>query len=304
LASTVANGKGNEWAVAAALSSLLEVPIRDDSSAKVAKTSFESLPPDLQTRFVSAARSAAEYLVQQEKSKLLSSPARQIRLSLDAAGREGDVRDVLVTAGDVLFGVSCKTNHEAFKHPRLSATIDWLTGWSLAPYGFSESYHAVADPIFDELARIRDDSGATFKFAQLNNLHEDFYAPLLEALILELSAVFQDTSLGIKPVQNLVGYVVGRQDFYKVITRPNEVSVHSFNFAGTLAGPKTHLPSTFIGIDTAEGSKHSFNVRFDRGYVFNFRIHNASSRVEPSFKFDVQAVGLPSSEIRQSHLSF
>ena len=33
----------------------------------------------------------------------------------------------------------------------------------------------------------------------------------------------------------------------------------------------------------------------DEGWTISMRIHNASSRIEPSLKFDVQLVSLPSS---------
>lgn len=31
----------------------------------------------------------------------------------------------------------------------------------------------------------------------------------------------------------------------------------------------------------------------DKGWAISFRIHNASSRIEPSLKFDIQLVGIP-----------
>ena len=35
----------------------------------------------------------------------------------------------------------------------------------------------------------------------------------------------------------------------------------------------------------------------DEGWQFSFRIHNASTKVEPSLKFDVQIVGMPTTII-------
>ena len=32
---------------------------------------------------------------------------------------------------------------------------------------------------------------------------------------------------------------------------------------------------------------------FDNGWQFSFRIHNASTFVEPSLKFDIQLIGIP-----------
>jgi hypothetical protein len=38
---------------------------------------------------------------------------------------------------------------------------------------------------------------------------------------------------------------------------------------------------------------------FDKGWQISFRIHNASTMVEPSLKFDINIVGLPSNLSRQ-----
>ena len=35
----------------------------------------------------------------------------------------------------------------------------------------------------------------------------------------------------------------------------------------------------------------------DGGWQFNFRIHNASTKVETSLKFDIQIVGMPATII-------
>ena len=35
----------------------------------------------------------------------------------------------------------------------------------------------------------------------------------------------------------------------------------------------------------------------DEGWQFTFRIHNASTLVEPSLKFDIQIVGMPTAII-------
>jgi len=48
-----------------------------------------------------------------------------------------------------------------------------------------------------------------------------------------------------------------------------------------------------------EKSLNSKTVTFNRGYSINFRIHSASSKVESSLKFDVNAIGLPVNEIYQ-----
>ena len=64
------------------------------------------------------------------------------------------------------------------------------------------------------------------------------------------------------------------------------------------------MPKFVIAIDEYDGGLYSKTVRLERGMTFNFRIHLASKSVEPSLKFDVQAVSLPASEIYTNHINF
>ena len=300
-ASSTANGKGNEWALASALAELLVVPLRSDNSAKKAEESFNSIDHDLRGRFETAARLSALHLIERENMLLTRRPPRQVSLQADRAGEHGDVRDVVVSAGIDLFGISCKSNHAAYKHPRISKHLDWAKVWGLSELGCSTEYFRAVAPVFDELARIKEESSGTKLFSEIPNLHEEYYVPCLDAFQTELLRLF-DTQENLP--EKLTRYLVGFQDFYKVITRKSHVEIQEFNFAGSLSGKKSIFPSKLIAIDTEEGGQWSFNVRFDRGYVFNFRLHSASSRVEPSFKFDIQAISLPASEIYTHQISF
>ena len=53
------------------------------------------------------------------------------------------------------------------------------------------------------------------------------------------------------------------------------------------------LPSRIIAFDFKENSKTTLELYLDRGWQFSFRIHNASTYVEPSLKFDINLVGMP-----------
>lgn len=56
---------------------------------------------------------------------------------------------------------------------------------------------------------------------------------------------------------------------------------------------KIPLPSELIFIDFKQGSKTTILLCFDNGWQFSFRLHNAKDKIEPSLKFDVQLVGMP-----------
>jgi hypothetical protein len=57
--------------------------------------------------------------------------------------------------------------------------------------------------------------------------------------------------------------------------------------------PKLKLPSRLIEVVYQENSKTTLLVTLNEGWQISFRIHNASSRIEPSLKFDINLVSAP-----------
>jgi HaeIII restriction endonuclease len=106
--------------------------------------------------------------------------------------------------------------------------------------------------------------------------------------------------------QKLIEYLIGNQDFYKVIKRNNKVEIQAYNLHGTLnlpyetkkpkaKVPRLKLPNRLIEIVYQENSKITLLVTLNEGWQISFRIHNASSRIEPSLKFDINLVSAPHS---------
>jgi len=104
--------------------------------------------------------------------------------------------------------------------------------------------------------------------------------------------------------ENLVQYLIGNQDFYKVIKGKKKVEIQAYNLRGTLnlpfekvkpkaKIPKLKLPTRLIEIVYQENSTTTLLVSLNEGWQISFRIHNASSRVEPSLKFDINLVSAP-----------
>ena len=56
---------------------------------------------------------------------------------------------------------------------------------------------------------------------------------------------------------------------------------------------KLKLPSRLIEISFKPNSKTTLLAYFDEGWQISFRIHNASSKVESSLKFDINLVSSP-----------
>ena len=63
--------------------------------------------------------------------------------------------------------------------------------------------------------------------------------------------------------------------------------------------PLMKHPSNFYEIGFKEGSRNTIIVVCDQGWNVSMRIHNASSKIEPSLKFDVQLIAMPSSILTQ-----
>lgn len=130
------------------------------------------------------------------------------------------------------------------------------------------------------------------------------YWPVLNAFSDELTRIQNSKSIKEELLcKNLISYLIGNNDFYKIIATTNEVVIQGFNFHNSLAIPKSKYPKQIVGIDKKNGGIYSKNLRFSGGYTINFRIHNASSRVEPSLKFAISAISFPPKEIYTQNIT-
>lgn len=228
----------------------------------------------------------------------------KLKIQSDDKGREGDVRDVLIIRQDMEWeiGLSVKHNHFAVKHSRLSKALDFGDKW----YGVncSEQYWSDIKPIFKYLD---DEKQKGSNWSDLPNKEDDVYVPLLNAFKNELKR--QNNSVeGIPKL--MVEYLLGEFDFYKVIGIDNKriTQIQSYNLRGTLNKegnnrkrrielPISKLPTRIVSLEYKPGSKNTLELYLDGGWQFSFRIHNASTKVELSLKFDIQIIGMPTTII-------
>jgi len=286
MASQVKNGKAFEWAVGLAITEQTGFNVIMDEPAKNNKDCFDDREIRVKQRdnYLKNARNAIEHIVAKEK---LTDIEGQIVFLPDAMGKSGDVRDIKIITQEKTIGISCKTNHDAYKHSRLSKKLDFVKKWNLDPDGCSQSYFDAISPIFDELAEIRMNSSRQALWSEQQDVADRFYWPLLNAFEQEIKRI-QSTKIS----ENFIKYLVGNNDFYKVVSRDNGVTIQGFNLQGTLNVARSQFPTKIDYIKDKNSSQYSKTIFFDKGWTFNFRIHNASSKVEASLKFDVQAVSL------------
>lgn len=276
-----------------------------NSSFKIAKGCFENVSSIEQSEYLLSASFAVNFLMDIEprlSNDISKDDILQLEILSDQHGESGDVRDVLAIRllQKWEIGVSAKNNHHAVKHSRLSANIDFGEKW--LGIKTSKEYFDTVKPIFKNLAKIRKESGAKKKWSELGDYHLTIYIPILKAFIKELKNLYKKDS--IKVSSNLVAYLVGNKDFYKVIKSKNNVEIQAYNINGTLnlpfksiepkyKTPQVPLPTKIIDINFKEDSNTTVIITMDNDWILSFRIHNASSRVESSLKFDINLLKSP-----------
>ena len=88
------------------------------------------------------------------------------------------------------------------------------------------------------------------------------------------------------------------------IDRKQLTEFQSFNLRGelnkdgkhnkaTIVIPIAELPDEIIALKFKRNSKNTVELYLNNGWSLSFRIHNASTIVEPSLKFDIQFLGVP-----------
>lgn len=307
LAIQTSNGKAFEYATLASLNSHLastqEVMIQPTAALETAQQFYNNANRPLVANMDSAANAAIRVLLRMEPE--LENPDGNTPLYLsiqeDAAGRAGDVRDVLTvrTQNGWELGISCKHNHAAVKHSRLSSSIDFGDMWFGIPC--SQDYFNEINPLFDEL-RIMKQNNQLWR--SVANKEERFYAPLLIAFMNEIRRL--DAANPSTIPTRLLRYLLGRNDFYKIIThdRQRTTQIQAYNLYGTLNRevgavrpqiriPRLTLANRFFDINFKPGSRNTVHIVCDEGWTVSMRIHSARSLVEPSLKFDVTLIGVP-----------
>ena len=305
------NGKAFEYAL---LNEFLErlkvvtsVIVIENEPFKTALKCFVSFDEKEQSHYKLVASFAVNFLLDIEPrlaNGIDENDVLQLEIVADKAGQTGDVRDVLAIRSLQKWeiGISAKNNHRAVKHSRLSNDIDFGQKWLGIPC--SVDYFKEINPVFNNLAKLRTASKATQKWDTLGDYHTSVYVPVLNAFKAELLRLDKENP-GIV-AERLVEYLIGNQDFYKVIKGKNKVEIQAYNLHGTLNLPfenikpkakiqRLKLPNRLIEVVYQDNSQTTLLVTLNEGWQISFRIHNASSRIEPSLKFDINLVSAPHS---------
>jgi HaeIII restriction endonuclease len=307
-AKQVKNGKAFEYALLNAFLERLQektnVSVVENSPFLNAKNCFEKFNEKEQALYNLNSSFAVNFLIDLEpklSNGIDSKDVLQLEIVSDKEGQLGDVRDVLIIRSVQKWeiGISAKNNHRAVKHNRLSKELDFGAKW--IGIKNSKTYFDEIEPIFSELERMKnEEKGSIWK--NVLNKHKRFYMPVLDAFKKELERLNSENP-EILPSQ-LVEYLIGKKDFYKIIKTKKKVEIQAFNIYGSLNLPfkdvkakakvtKLKLPDRLIEIVYKNKSQTTLLIVLNEGWQFSCRIHSAATKVEPSLKFDINIVSAP-----------
>ena len=308
MAKNTINGKAFEYACLISIEETLQAEGRDVTQLQqpaltTAKGSFESLSDEEKSRYLSAARAAARLLFPLEPRLLNGGGVIMLAIAADAIaqGPDGDVRDVLMVrvSDDWEIGISCKHNHEALKHPRITERKNFGQDW--VGYACSEEFIQAMTQVIDPLVRLGENR---IKWRDIENKQDTYYVPILKAYLEEIETLCAEHP---DVPEKLLSYFFGSHDFYKVIMKEatETTVIEGFNMHGTLNRPCGHtrpltrvarlqMPSRLIEARFKENSKTTIILTFDHGWSISMRLHNKDDIAKPtSLAWDVKLIGLP-----------
>ena len=229
-----------------------------------------------------------------------------IILNTDSAGQAGDVRDVIAARMDQGWelGISCKHQHEALKHPRITKNCDFGSDWVDIPCSnnFINTLNEVLKPL-----------DGSKNWTDFPDKQSRFYVPILNAFEEELRRLCSEPGVP----ERLLKYFFGSHDFYKIIAmdRERQTKIYGFNINGTLSKadgkrkpihkiPQLKMPTRLIEVSRKPQSRTTLLLVFDAGWTISMRLHNKDKIAKPtSLAWDVNLAGLPS-DVYQQQISW
>lgn len=299
------NGRAFEYACLKALENLIgehqQVRVNTNEGYEAANVAWDTLSPEEKEVYELSATAGIKNILELEPIVFEDDDSEvELKIQIDTNGIAGDVRDVLIIRNEINWeiGISAKHNHDAVKHSRLSHVLDFGESWFSSPC--TQDYWNDISPIFDDL-KIRKSRNEMWRDLECKD--DEVYVPILNAFIDEIK---RKSEIDNEIVKEMVRYMIGRVDFYKLISMDKKriAKVETVNIHGTLNNrsisdrtsieiPIVELPTRLVEIDFKPNSKNTVEMYLDNGWQFSFRLHNASSKVEPSLKFDIKMVGRP-----------
>ena len=282
------------------------------SALTTAEDAYGSMPPMRKETLDKAAETAIKLILPLEPTLMHGHGDLLLQIASDsiAIGANGDVRDVFCIRDDEQdwkIGFSCKHNHEALRHPRITEGLDF--GWDWVRVHCSRNFIDEMSSIIEPLKSYQDSARL---WREIPGKTSDYYVPILDAYKDEIARLcVKDPDVP----SRLLGFFFGANDFYKIIMRDKDrtTTIECFNMNGTLGRPcgsikplrkiaRTPMPSRLIDIASSPKSHNAIVLTFDEGWAISMRLHNKDSIAKPtSLAWDVTLVGLPQTMYTNTH---
>ena len=287
-----------------------------DDEAGIEELHMETLAND----YNRAARAAAVYLRMVEPVLSADTELYAVLLAMpDSAGTKGDVRDIdLMIFSDPEhqkkineIGISCKNNHEAVKHPRITEEPDFAKVWTNNQFYCSSQFITGMEGIFKKI----DEYAERYKkWSFVEDKMDTIYYPIIKLFAQEIKnlgtvkehATAEQQENAKKFTRVFFEYMFGTQDFYKFIKEDssNATKVYPYNMHGSLMHPyggikneqavqTITMPEEIVEVRIKPKSKTTIEIYFDQ-WIISMRLHNADTKItRTSLKFDVQIKAQP-----------
>lgn len=266
----------------------------ENNATHTAKKFYDEHDPSIQEDYKNRAQVGVDLILSREAHILEYGAKNHLYLQSDDKARDSaDVRDLIIESsgksGDKVVGVSLKINNDATRHPRLSPALDFGYKWYGVPV--SVEYKKEIGPIFDLLKK---NKGVKWDESSIDK-ENSIYIPLLKAFRSEIMRAYD--RYGEEIISKLLRHVIGAQDFYKFISMKNKYIMERYVLDGEVSD-SVKMPTKLIDFNFKKDklgkvSENTLIMVLDNDWVLSFRIHNASSKVEVSMKFDVRIIGKP-----------
>lgn len=283
------------------LNEIRNTEIVDNSSLHTNIRAWNTLKSDKKEIFITSANSAIKTLMELEpRMEENDNDLLLLEFQQDGNGCNGDVRDIVIKRNslDWEVGLSIKHNHAAVKHSRISKYLDFGKMWYELPC--SKEYWKEVLPVFKQLEIEKENKT---KWKDIEDKHELVYIPLLKAFSDEIKRAYV---LNPEIISKMLRYLIGVKDYHKIICYDSKkmTMIESFNINNSLGKPsktkqsilkliKVKLPTELVDIRFKSNSTTTIEMYLNNGWQLSFRLHNASSTVDTSLKFDVQFIGMP-----------
>lgn len=256
--------------------------LKDDNFLKL-EDKFKQVSSHEKQKFESQGEKAAKKIIELEQLiRRCSDRNVELLSQCDLAGHSGDVRDIIVKSDSFSVGISCKNNHEAVKHPRLSVDTDFAKKWFNSTTPCSQEYFKKSKEIFDQLNNFIGQAWA-ISFSQEDKFSK-IYEPFLSVFVSEFVSKIKEEP---KNISEFIATIIGKYDFYTLIKKDvgKLLKIVPMNLYGTLKANKILLPSRFVN---GESKGCHATLKFDNGWIFDFRVKNGETKIKKSLKFDVR----------------